>query len=95
MKVAAMKNKSYRGRTQLHDMGPAGGVYEVDYIIHTLVQHSKHIGAGTTTHRVSSADIRPVNGYLLKNGMYALEQEGGALCRLRKTGAQWELIREE
>lgn len=91
-----MKNKSYRGRAQLRDLGPAGGVYEADYIIHTFVQSSKHIGASPTTHKVSSADIRPVNGYLLKNGMYALEQSDGAeLCRLCKTGALWEMMSEK
>ena len=90
-----MKNKSYRGRAQLHDLGPAGGAYEVDYIIHTFTQRSKNIGAPTVTHKVSSADIRPVNGYTLKNGFYALEQEGGAPCKLRKTGALWELMIEE
>lgn len=73
-------------------MGPAGGVYEADYIIHTSVQNTKNIGAAPTTHKISSADIRPINGYLLKNGLYALEHEGAKLYALRKTGAIWELI---
>ncbi len=91
-----MNNKSYRGRARLRDLGAAGGVYEADYIIHTFVQSSKHIGTKPTTHKVSSADIRPVNGYMLKSGMYALEQPNGeALCRLRKTGALWELMVDE
>ncbi len=90
-----MKNKSYRGRAQLRDMGPAGGMYEVDYIIHTFVQSSRHIGASPTTHRVSSADIRPVSGHMLKNGAYLLEHDNAVLCTLRKTGALWEMLPED
>lgn len=87
-----MKNKSWRGRAALHDLGPAGGVYEVDYIIHTSVQESKNIGMESTTHKVSSADIRSINGYQLKNGDYTLDQTGGVARKLRKTGALWELV---
>lgn len=88
-----MKNKTYRGRAQLRDLGPAGGIYEADYTIHAFVQSSKHIGTSPTTHKVSSADIRPVNGYLLKNGMYTLEETDGAeLWRLNKTGVLWEVM---
>ena len=90
-----MKNESYRGRALLHDLGPAGGVYEADYVIHTYVQSSTHIGTTPTTHKISSADIRPVNGYSLKNGMYALESNGRKLCKLLKTGALWELAVEK
>jgi hypothetical protein len=90
-----MKNSSHRGRAPLRDLGPAGGVYEVDYILHSFVRQTKHIGAATTTRRVSSADIRPVNGYLLKNGTYALEQDDAPCCKLRKTGALWELMSDE
>ena len=88
--------KTYRGRAQLRDLGPAGGVYEADYTIHTFIQSSKNIGVSPTTHKVSSADIRPVNGYLLKNGMYALEQpDGTELHRLCKAGALWEVMIEK
>ncbi len=84
-----------KGRAQLRDMGPAGGSYEADYTIHSSTQNSKHIGFKSTTHKVSSADIRLVNGYSLKNGVYMLEKDGQPVCKLRKMGAIWQVITDE
>jgi hypothetical protein len=89
-----MTNKIRRGRAQLHDLGPADGRYEVDYVIQDCVKNIKNIGFKSTTHRVSSADIYSVNGYNLKNGDYALEQSGELICKLRKKGAHWEMMPE-
>jgi hypothetical protein len=90
-----MTSKSDRGRALLHDLGPAGGEYEVEYVIHALVQHSKHIGITPTVHKVSSVNVRSVNGYLLKDGLYALENNANEVFKLRKTGALWELVSED
>jgi hypothetical protein len=89
-----MANKTDRGRAQLREMGPAAGIYEVDYIIHTNVQNIKNEGAEALTRKVSSADIRSVNGYGMKNGIYILEQEGKILCQLKKAGVLWQFMDE-
>ncbi|MBW7911919.1 MAG: hypothetical protein H3C49_11710 [Alphaproteobacteria bacterium] len=87
-----MKNESGRGRAQLRDVGPAAGVYEVDYTIYAFVQHYKQVGGPPIAREVFSADVRSVNGYLLRNGLYELKRDSGKLCKLRKTGAVWELL---
>ena len=90
-----MKNNTNRGSAMLHDLGPAGGEYEVEYVIHALVQHSRHIGIASTVHQVSSVDVRSVNGYSLKEGLYALKNSAGEIFNLRKTGALWALVFED
>lgn len=90
-----MTNEINRGIGQLRDMSPAQGIYEVNYVIHTNTQSSKHIGVKPTAHKVFTADIRLMSGHGLKNGIYNLEQEGISICRLRKTGALWELYAQE
>ncbi len=90
-----MTNETNRGRAQLRDLGPADGVYEVDYVIYKSVKKIKNINFKHTIHRVFTADIRLINGYSLKNGAYALEQDGESICRLKKTGAIWQLDEEE
>lgn len=89
-----MANKTDRGRALLRDLGPAGGEYEVEYIIHALVQHSNHVGIASTVHKISSVDVRSVNGCLLKDGLYALKNSAREIFNLRKTGALWELVPE-
>lgn len=90
-----MKNESCQGRAQLRDIGPAAGIYEVDYIIHASVQRYKQVGGPSIVREIFSADIRSVNGYLLKNGLYELRQESGEVCILRKAGAVWELLSDK
>lgn len=87
-----MKNESYKGRAQLYDVGPAAGIYEVDYIISTSVQRYKEVGGPSIVREVFSADIRSVSGYLLKNGFYELKKHNGEVHKLRKAGAAWELL---
>jgi len=87
-----MKNESCRGRAQLLDVGPAAGVYEVDYTIYSFVQRYKQVGGLPIVREVFSADIRSVSGYLLRNGLYELKRDSGEICKLRKTGAVWELL---
>lgn len=84
-------NETDRGSAQLRDLGPAQGVYDVDYVIHRNTQNTKYIGLKATERKVFTADIRLISGYSLKNGIYNLEQDGKTICRLRKTGALWEL----
>lgn len=87
-----MKNESSRGRAQLRDVGPAAGVYEVDYTIYAFVQRYKQFGGPPIVREVFSADIRSVSGHLLRNGLYELKRDGGEICKLRKAGAVWELL---
>ncbi len=89
-----MNNVTTRGRAQLRDLGPAEGLYEVDYIIHAYAKSIKHIGQSPILRRIFTADIRSVNGYTLKNGDYRLERENEEVCTLRKTGALWECMIE-
>lgn len=86
-----MKNEIIRGRGALRDLGPAGGSYEVDYIIHRFAKSTVNIHHEHTSHQVFTANVTSINGYTLKNGMYALDQDGDSLM-LRKTGVTWELI---
>lgn len=53
------------------------------------------LGVAPAVHQVSSVDVRSVNGYLLKEGMYALKNGAGEIFKLRKTGALWALASEE
>lgn len=85
---------SNRGRALLRDLGSAAGTYEVDYIIYTSIRSVNDDHLLSETRQISSTDIRPVNGYLLKSGIYALEREGQPDCRLKKTGALWQFISE-
>lgn len=82
----------YHGHAMLRDLGPAGGVYEVDCTIQTSVQHSRHIGVAAAVHNVSSVDIRTLGGCMLKDGAYALDGDDGEICKLTKTGALWALM---
>ncbi len=74
-----------------YDKMPAG-VYEVDYTIYSFVQRYKQVGGLPIVREVFSADIRSVSGYLLRNGLYELKRDSGEICKLRKTGAVWELL---
>ena len=85
-------NKPYHGLALLRDLGPAGGVYEVDCAIQTGMQHSRHIGVAAAVHHVSSVNIRSLSGCMLKDGAYALEGDNGEICKLTKTGALWALM---
>lgn len=87
-----MNNETSRGRAQLRDNGPAQGLYEVDYVVHTTVRTIKNIGQPPLLRTTISADIRSVSGYTLKNGAYALEQDGKTLYQLEKTGTNWQVV---
>ncbi len=87
-----MSNEIMRGVGSLRDLGPAGGVYDADYIIHLYKKSTTNVGCENTQHSVFTAQIRPVGDRSLKNGQYSLEQDGKSLFTLRKTGHLWDLV---
>lgn len=89
-----MSNEVKRGRAQLRDMGAAQGVYDVDYLVHVSTRTIKNIGAPVIIRRMITANIRSINGHILKNGRYGLEENGKTLYQLEKTGADWRTISE-
>jgi hypothetical protein len=80
------------GRAQLRDLSAAQGVYEIDYTVHVSTRAIKNIGAPSTIRRIVTANIRSINGRKLKNGQYALEENGQALYQFEKVGADWRAI---
>lgn len=87
-----MTSNITRGRAQLRDLSPAEGLYEVDYVIQSSTQTIRNVGAATATHNALSAQIRLLNGYVLRNGNYCLENDGEVLYKLEKSGAIWRVI---
>lgn len=90
-----MTNEIIHGRADLHDTGPAQGVYEVDYTLHVSVRNTVGLGHSTRAVRTVSADVRPIGSCLLKNGFYNLMLEGEFLYRLEKAGHIWKVIASE
>ena len=87
-----MSNETRRGRGQLRDTSAAQGVYEVDYMVRINVQFLKNIGVPTMKKKTVTADIKSVNGYILKNGIYLLEENDNTMYRLEKSGAAWHVL---
>lgn len=87
-----MTNTTKRGRAMLHDLSAARGVYEVDYLVHESSQIIKSIGKPSVTRTIITASIQSINGYILKNGKYGLEEDGKTLYQLEKSGALWRVI---
>lgn len=87
-----MSNETTRGRAQLRDLGPAQGLYEVDYVVHINIRTIKNLNAATTVLESKSANISTVSGLMLKNGLYDLEKDGATLYKLEKTGTDWRII---
>ena len=87
-----MNSETKRGRAQLRDMSAAQGIYDVDYMVHVSTRIIKNIGAPVITRKMVTAYVQSINGHVLKNGKYGLEENGQALYHLEKAGASWRVI---
>jgi hypothetical protein len=92
MKEREMSSETKRGKAQLRDMSAAQGIYDVDYTVHVSTRTIKNIGAPVITRKMVTAYVQSINGYVLKNGKYGLEENGKALYQLEKAGANWRVI---
>ncbi|MCE9507810.1 MAG: hypothetical protein K8R48_05775 [Alphaproteobacteria bacterium] len=87
-----MNSETKRGKAQLRDMSAAQGIYDVDYMVHVNTRTIKNIGVPVVTQKMVTAYVQSINGYVLKNGKYVLEENGESLYQLEKAGTTWRVI---
>jgi len=73
-------------------MSAAQGIYDVDYMVHVNTRIIKNIGVPVVTQKMVTAYVQSINGYVLKNGKYGLEENGKSLYQLEKAGTTWRVI---
>ena len=87
-----MSDETKSGRGQLRDTRGTQGVYDVDYTVRVNIRVLRNIGAPATERKTVNVNIKLVNGYILKNGTYFLEENGNTLYQLEKAGTDWQVL---
>jgi hypothetical protein len=87
-----MSTQIKRGRGLLYDIGPAQGVYEVDYAAYISVRTIDYNIRPPVTSTMVFIEISPLNTTALRNGIYKLEESGQFLYTLEKRDTSWHIL---